>query len=191
MLKKINTFSENILNIAIAFSLAAMSLAVFLNVILRYIFDSGLTWSEEISRYFFVWLVFLGAIAALKDKMHLGVDLVVKALPRNAQKVVFVISNALVLYILWIVVDGSWKMTVLNMNSTGPATGMPLSYLFGIGVVAGVWMMAIIIVSVYKALKGETDDFTAIQSAEDLTSEINANSKEVLSKSSTVEGERY
>ncbi|MGB6409222.1 MAG: TRAP transporter small permease, partial [Planococcus donghaensis] len=129
MLKKISSFSNHFLNIAIALSLAAMSLSVLLNVILRYVFNSGLTWSEEVSRYFFVWLVFLGAVSALKDKMHLGVDLVVKALPQKMQKVVFVISNGIVLYILWLVVDGSWKMSVLNMNSTGPATGMPLSYL--------------------------------------------------------------
>lgn len=191
MLKKLNSFSQHILNIAIAVSLAAMSLAVFGNVILRYVFNSGLTWSEEISRYFFVWLVFLGAIAALKDKMHLGVDLVVKALPKNVQKVVFVISNILVLYILWIVIDGSWKMAVLNMNSTGPATGMPLSYLYGTGVVTGIWMMAIIITSVYKALKGETDDFVAVQTADDVNPGANENSKEVIGKQSAMEGDRY
>lgn len=193
MLKKISSFSNHLLNIAIAFSLAAMSLAVLLNVILRYAFNSGLTWSEELSRYFFVWMVFLGAVAALKDKMHLGVDIVVNALPKKLQKVVFVVSNGLVLYILWIVVDGSWKMSVLNMNSTGPATGMPLSYLYGIGVLTGIWMMVLVAVSVFKALKNETEDFTTVQPSEEFASETKVNSKGIESKDndSVLEGERY
>lgn len=156
MFSKINTFSNKLLNVAIAFSLAAMSLSVFGNVVLRYVFNSGLTWSEEMSRYFFVWMVFLGAIAALKDKMHLGVDIVVNALPRKLQKVTFIISNAVVLYLLWLILEGSWKMTILNMNSTGPATGMPLSYLYGIGILSSIWMMILIIGSLFKALKAES-----------------------------------
>lgn len=193
MLKKISSFSNHFLNVAIALSLAAMSLSVLLNVILRYVFNSGLTWSEEVSRYFFVWLVFLGAISALKDKMHLGVDLVVKALPQKMQKAVFVISNGIVLYILWLVVDGSWKMSVLNMNSTGPATGMPLSYLYGIGVVSGIWMMLLVASSVFKVLKNETDDFTAVQSSEEIAAKTEGDSKETgkRKRDSALEGERY
>lgn len=193
MLKKISSFSNHILNIAIAISLAAMSLAVLINVILRYAFNSGLVWSEEVSRYFFVWMVFLGAVAALKDKMHLGVDIVVNALPKKLRKVVFLISNGIILYILWIVVDGSWKMSVLNMNSTGPATGMPLSYLYGIGVLTGIWMMVLVAASVFKALKNETDDFTTVQSSEEIVAEAKTDSK-VIGKQENdgvLEGERY
>jgi TRAP-type transport system small permease protein len=169
---KISSFSNKLLNIAIAFSLAAMSIAVFGNVVLRYVFNSGLTWSEEISRYLFVWMVFLGAIAALKDKMHLGVDIVVNALPKRLQKVVFLISNAIVLYLLWLVLQGSWKMTILNMNSTGPATGMPLSYLYGIGIVSSIWMMILIISSLFKAIRGKAENLTIIQSSDDVLSEV-------------------
>jgi len=191
MFNKISSFSHNLLNIAIAFALAAMSLAVLSNVILRYVFNSGLTWSEEISRYLFVWLVFLGAVAALKEKMHLGVDFVVNALPKKLQKVVFLISNGFVLYLLWIVVDGSWKMSVLNMNSTGPATGMPLSYLYGIGVLSGIWMMLLIATSVFKALRTEKNDHTAIQTSKNVLAEVKEVPKEFVVKQKLVEGERY
>lgn len=179
MFSKISSFSNKLLNIAIAFSLAAMSIAVFGNVVLRYVFNSGLTWSEEISRYLFVWMVFLGAIAALKDKMHLGVDIVVNPLPKKLQKVVFLISNAIVLYLLWLVLQGSWKMTILNMNSTGPATGMPLSYLYGIGIVSSIWMMILIIASLFKAIRGNTENLTIIQSADDVLLEDSQGDKSI------------
>lgn len=168
MIKKISSFSHNLLNVAIAFSLAAMSIAVFGNVVLRYVFNSGIVWSEEMSRYFFVWMVFLGAIAAMKDKMHLGVDILVKALPMKGQKVFFLISNGIVLYLLWLLLEGSWKMTILNMNSTGPVTGMPLSYLFGIGIVTSIWMMILIISNIVEAFKGKSNEFVLVASTEEM-----------------------
>jgi TRAP-type transport system small permease protein len=166
VLQKISNVFSRILNWAIALSLASMSLLVFGNVLLRYLFNSGITWSEEMSRFLFVWMVFLGAIAALKDNMHLGVDLIVNALPEKAKKVAFVISNLLVLYVLWLLLEGSWKMTVLNMNSSAPATGLPLSFLYGIGIVTSISMAAIVLVRMIQTLSSKGNVTLMVSSTE-------------------------
>ncbi|KKK36805.1 C4-dicarboxylate ABC transporter permease [Mesobacillus campisalis] len=157
MLKTAANILNKFLNGTIALSLAFMSLLVFGNVILRYAFNSGITWSEEMSRFLFVWMVFLGAIAALKDNMHLGVDIVTNALPPKLRKIAYVISNLLVLYVLYLLLVGSWKMTLLNMNSTAPATGLPLSYLYGIGILTSLSMAGIIIIRMVQNLMGKED----------------------------------
>nr|WP_085963061.1 TRAP transporter small permease [Brevibacillus massiliensis] len=131
-----------------------MAILVFGNVVLRYLFNSGITWSEEMSRFLFVWLTFLGAIGALQDNEHLGVDMVVKKLSPLMKKVVFVITHVILLYVLWLVMDGSWKMTLINMDSTAPATGLPLSYVYGIGIVSSVCMAIIIVAKLYRVLFG-------------------------------------
>lgn len=172
MFKKAGKVSNTILNSAIALTLAIMSILVFGNVVLRYAFNSGITWSEEMSRFLFVWMVFLGAIAALKDNMHLGVDLVVNALPLKLKKVVFIISNLLVLYILWLLLEGSWKMTVLNMNSTAPATGVPLSFLYGIGLVTSVSMGWIVLVKMVRGIRSKDGQFTIISSSDEVIEEV-------------------
>ena len=51
-----------------------MVLFVFLNVVLRTFFNSGLTWSEELARYLFVYVTYIGAISAMHSNAHLGVD---------------------------------------------------------------------------------------------------------------------
>ena len=51
-----------------------MVVLVFGNVVLRYGFNSGITVSEELSRWLLVWLTFLGAIVAVREHAHLGVD---------------------------------------------------------------------------------------------------------------------
>lgn len=54
--------------------LSVMVIMVFGNVVLRYGFNSGVTVSEELSRWAFVWMIFLGAIVAVKENTHLGTD---------------------------------------------------------------------------------------------------------------------
>ena len=63
-----------LLKFLIALFLAIMVVLVFGNVVLRYAFNSGITVSEELSRWLFVWLTFLGAIVAMREHGHLGVD---------------------------------------------------------------------------------------------------------------------
>ena len=74
----------NVLNLVIAFFLALMAIFVFANVLMRYFFHSGLTWAEEISRFLFVWLIFLGSIVGFRDNEHLGIDTLVRKLSAKA-----------------------------------------------------------------------------------------------------------
>ena len=76
----------HLLKIAIALCLALMVVLVFGNVVLRYAFNMGITVSEELSRFLFVWLTFLGAIVAFREHGHLGVDMVVSRLPHDGQE---------------------------------------------------------------------------------------------------------
>ncbi len=75
-----------VLEVIIAICLMAMVVLVFGNVVLRYAFNSGITVSEELSRWFFVWLTFLGAVIALREHAHLGTEVVVGKLPPAAKR---------------------------------------------------------------------------------------------------------
>ena len=70
----------------IALCLAVMVVLVFGNVVLRYAFNLGITVSEELSRWLFVWMTFLGAIIAMREHGHLGVDMLVSRLPPWGKK---------------------------------------------------------------------------------------------------------
>lgn len=156
-MKRLLTFLDKSLNYLIAAALTSMLLMVFINVVLRYLFDSGLTWSEEMSRFVFVWLVFLGAISALKDKMHLGVDILVGNVPPIIQKILYVLSSAAVLYTIYLMIDGGLKMTILNLDVLAPATGLPMMYVFGILIVTGIAMALIILFQLYQILRLPND----------------------------------
>jgi TRAP-type C4-dicarboxylate transport system permease small subunit len=107
----------------IVLCLAAMCVLVFTNVVLRYAFNTGITVSEELSRWLFVWMTFLGAIIAMREHGHLGMDSLVVRLPTIGKKICLVVSHLLMLYGTWLFLSGSWTQTMINREVTAPRRG--------------------------------------------------------------------
>jgi len=168
-MERIGAVLEKTLNALMALCLALMSILVFGNVVLRYVFNSGITWSEEMSRFLFIWMSFLGAVGALKDNDHLGVDTLVRKLPTGAKRIVFIISNMIVLYVLYLLLDGSWKMTLSGLESKAPATGLPMAFIYGTGLVVSIGMGIIVLFHLYQALfrPGAIDELTKMKESEE------------------------
>ena len=91
----------------IALALAVMVVLVFGNVVLRYAFNSGITVSEELSRWLFIWGTFLGAVVALREHGHLGIDMVVGRLPPLGKKICLVASQLMMMFILVLLIRPS------------------------------------------------------------------------------------
>lgn len=143
--------------------LASMVVLVFGNVVLRYVFSSGITFSEEFSRWLFVWLTFFGAIIAMRDHAHLGMDSVVSRLPVWGKKLCYVVSHLLMLLCCVMLLKGGWAQTVINMETEAAATGLPVSLFYGIILIFGVSAMGILLYDLYMMLSGQTRDDELIQ----------------------------
>lgn len=81
--------------ILLALLLAGMTGVTFVQVVLRYAFGSGLLWGLEVTGYMFGWLVLIGISYGIRVNAHIGIDLVVKAMPGLARRVFGVIAVAL------------------------------------------------------------------------------------------------
>ncbi len=132
----------------------AMVAMVFGNVFMRYAFNSGITVSEELARFMFVWMTFLGAIVALREHAHLGVDTLIRRLPPLARRAVLLLGHALMLYVCWLITSGSWEQTQINLSVPAPATGLSMGAFYGVGVVFGVSAAAILLHEVWQLLSG-------------------------------------
>lgn len=122
-----------VLEFAMVILLASMVVMVFGNVMLRYLFDSGIVQSEELSRYFFVWLTFIGAVVVYREHAHLGVDSLVKALPMVGRRVCMFASDLLVLLCCVLFFYGTLRQHGLNATNFAPITQLPMTYVYGIG----------------------------------------------------------
>ncbi|MGA8786050.1 MAG: TRAP transporter small permease, partial [Polaromonas sp.] len=114
MIKKLIDAYCQFISYLIAAALAVMVVLVFGNVFMRYAFDSGFIVSEELSRWLFVWLTFLGAVVAVRDNGHLGTDMLVGRLGPAGKKICMGLSLLLMLYCLWLLFKGSYDQTVIN-----------------------------------------------------------------------------
>lgn len=148
-----------LLKVAIALCLAVMVVLVFSNVVLRYVFNSGIATSEELSRWLLVWLTFLGAIVALRQHAHLGVDTLVRALPALGKMVCFIASYLLMLYADWLLTLGSWKQAVITFDDSAPASGISVGlFFYSSGIVFGVSAAVILLLDLVRVLSGEASE---------------------------------
>lgn len=143
-----------LLNGVLAVLLAIMVALVFGNVVLRYLFNSGWTVSEELSRWAFVWVVFLGSVVALRDGTHLGSDLVTRLLPAVGRQVCYVASRLLMLFVAWLLLDGSWQQASLNTDVAAPTTGLPMAVVYAAGVVFAASALLLIALDLLRVLGG-------------------------------------
>jgi TRAP-type transport system small permease protein len=143
--------------------LCAMVIMVFGNVVLRYGFNSGLDFSEELSRFFFIWITFLGAIIAMRENAHLGLDTLIRVLPRVGKKFCFGLSNALMLGCCALMFYGTWRQHHINATTMSPVTGLPMIWVYGVGYVASLAMGALIASNLWKLATGRITDQDLIQ----------------------------
>ena len=138
--------------------LAVMVVLVFGNVVLRYAFNSGLTMSEEVSRWLFVWLTFMGAVVALREHGHLGTDALVSRLPRLGKKICLVLAQVAMLYVSWLLLQGSWVQAEINWDTEAPVTGASVGIFYASGVMLGISSMAILLRDVLRTLLTHPSD---------------------------------
>jgi len=134
--------------------LAAMVVMVFGNVVLRYGFNSGITVTEELSRWLFVWMTFLGAFVALHRHRHLGTDMVVSRLPLAGRKACFVVSRVLMLFVCALVVLGGWEQVLINRDTRSAVLEASMAIFYASGVVFGALACVVLVHELWQVLSG-------------------------------------
>ena len=142
----------------IAACLAAMVVLVFGNVVLRYAFNSGIAVSEELSRWLFVWLTFMGGVVGLRQHTHLGTDMLVGRLGPIGKKACLVVAYALMLLMCWMLFNGSLEQTKINWDVTAPSSGASMAWFYSVGMVFGVSAALVLIADLYKLLTGRASE---------------------------------
>ena len=123
-------FEEYILVILSAFTVAI----IFLQVVMRYVFGDSLTWSEEIARYAFIWMIYIGVSYAVKRKKHLGVDALSMLFDRKGQIIISMIAN--ISFLIFAVSMTYFGIDiVLKVTRTSAAVQIPLSWVYAAPVV--------------------------------------------------------
>mgnify|MGYP001627214907 CR=1 FL=1 len=165
MQKAVDLFFK-FLELLVVVALVAMVIMVFGNVVLRYAFNSGILVSEEMSRYCFIWLTYIGAMIAMREREHLGVDTLVKRLPRAGKKLCLFLSEALMLLVNVLFFVGTWKMHALQVTNVSPVVGISMIWVYGIGYIVAFVMAVFNVAVLWRLFTGQLADEELVQVVE-------------------------
>jgi len=131
-------------------ALAGMVVAVFVNVVLRYVFATSIVSYEEISRLLFVWLVAVGTIVAAFEGKHLGFDMLTSRLKGGSRKGLFWVSQALVALCMVLLLKGAWGQVIAGMESYSTVLGYPLAIGAAATLVLAVGLLVALVVDLVR-----------------------------------------
>jgi len=131
---------SRILEVIMVTILTIMVGLVFGNVVARYAFNSAITWAEEVARFLFVWLTFVGASFGLMKGLHLGMDMVVARFSPRTRSLTEVVNGFIILAFLGVWVVGGVHLIQANLDYMSPATGFSMGLVYLIGPLAAVLM---------------------------------------------------
>ncbi len=130
-------------------TLGGMTLAIFLQVLFRYVFNSPLAWTEELSVFMFIWMTFLAGYVGARRGKHIGVDAIKSALPDMGSRILEFIANAVSAIFFFIIVYSTTLFLPKLMTQTSPALGLPMAYVYMIMIIGslfmGIWYTALAI----------------------------------------------
>ena len=128
----------------------AMVTIIFSQVVARYAFSNSLSWSEEAGRYIFVWMTFLGAAMAVRDRQHVSLDLVLKSLPDSLQKLLLMISYLSMLVFTAVLIYGGIKFVARGSNQISSALEIPMHYVYIVLPLGGILIFDYLLKNLYE-----------------------------------------
>lgn len=158
VVKWLNEYLEEILCVIL---MSIMTVIIFVQVVMRYVFHNSLAWSEELARYCFIWLVYLGISYGCKIMKHIKIDAALKIFPEKIRPYIVILGDLCVLtFSIYIVLTGcQFLIFQSSMGKVSPALQIPVQYVSAAPMVgfafAVVRTIQTIIYRVNKLNKGE------------------------------------
>jgi TRAP-type C4-dicarboxylate transport system permease small subunit len=128
---------EGFLKSALLVLFTIIIVCVSLQVFYRYVLNDPLTWSEELARFSFMWMVFLGLGLAERDDQHIAVDFFVGKMPSGAQKVARIAVDIFCIVVLAVAcyqaigviqVQAAMRSVALNISMAYFAVAVPIGF---------------------------------------------------------------
>jgi TRAP-type C4-dicarboxylate transport system permease small subunit len=130
-----------------------ITIAVFLQVVFRYVFQSPLSWSEELARYLFVWSGFLGVALATMRGAHFAIDLLTVRFSASLQRIFAVVIDAIFAVLFGLIAQQSLRVLPVVHLQTSATLGIPMSWAHAGIFVSSLLVCGILCARVWKAAR--------------------------------------
>ncbi len=128
MIARLFSGMDTIVNWILALILTAMLIVVSAQVWYRFVLNDPLAWSEELARYLFVWISFLGSAVGVRMQVHLGIDLIDKILSPKGRRIMTLAVNLLIQIFLVVVIYWGIRILKVVQFQKSASMGIPMTY---------------------------------------------------------------
>jgi TRAP-type C4-dicarboxylate transport system permease small subunit len=135
--------------------LTVMTFSIFYQVIMRYIFSNAPSWTEELTRYAFIWCAYFGVSLGIKKDAHISVMAVINLLPKKGQKVMHIVANLIFLAfaVIILVLGYQTMVTVASLGRRSPALEIPMYLVYAALPVGFICIVVRLIQAIYKQVR--------------------------------------
>ncbi|MBQ1302266.1 MAG: TRAP transporter small permease [Firmicutes bacterium] len=159
-MKVLRVLNDKLEEVFLVVLMAVATAIVFAQVVTRFILKTPLPWSEEIARFMFIWLIWVGAAFATKERAHIRIDFLVNRLPKMGQRLCLVLSTIvwLIFALFMIYVSLILTNSVMQGGQIGTGSGIPMWIPYAgipVGMILMVFRMIQNIIIDFRALKKE------------------------------------
>lgn len=129
-MKRINEGMLKTVEFLVAVLATALICVVFINVANRFFFHNNIAWSEELSRFLFIWLTFLGSVLVNANYGHMNLDVIVTALPKKGGYILQTFATAITAAIFGALTYGGYVVVAKNIDWKSSALRVPYGYVY-------------------------------------------------------------
>jgi TRAP-type C4-dicarboxylate transport system permease small subunit len=152
---KIEKVITDIMGYLIAALIFIMMVDIFAEVIVRYILKTSLSFSEELGRYLFVWIVFIGMSRCVAYEKHVALDLLPRALKGSAKKILLIVINILQIVFFYAVTRGGIALYQIGLKQKSATMRIPMNLVYVCIPICGICSIFFIILQLADILKGQ------------------------------------
>ena len=112
--------------------MVGMTVLIFIQVIMRYVFGSSLVWSEEMARYMFIWLIYLGVSYGARIMKHIKIEAALGLFPKKMHPYVIILGDILFLVFSVIIVYLTYGVVMhqIKLGQQSPAMHIPMWFMY-------------------------------------------------------------
>ena len=136
----LNKIEKIILGI-LAVLFAVMVISLFYQIVMRFVFESANSWSEELTRYSFIWLSMLGSSIATRRSRNMDVDFLVNKMPKTLKSINTVVTKGLIIAFILVIVVYGISLVEMTYKQLSPGLRIPMAYMYAAIPTGGILML--------------------------------------------------
>ena len=152
-MNRITKAIETVTNSFLVVFVVVLVASTTLQVVSRFILKSPIIWTEEITRFCFIWMALLGATLATRYKEHLGLDFTSSGENNKLKASLKVLVHFAMTASVVVFTAAGWFFVERNFGRTSVTTGMPMVYLYISAPVSGVIMLYYLLEQIPSVLR--------------------------------------